>query len=178
MRGVAPLLLSGAAIVAAGCGSSSTASSPAAQRLQREDLVAVTRALKSAGDSVGTEAASAKTAWRLIANGLPARASTARAPVAAAASEAAKLRVPALLKEAQATSLTGPGAQLAGLFRAYAVLSKRGWTLTGAAIDQIEHGSPATARFARENVALYIESVYDGHFSLAQIGKKLTDNYR
>ena len=34
------------------------------------------------------------------------------------------------------------------------------------------------ARFARENAALYIESVYDGHFSLAQIGKKLLDGYR
>ena len=44
--------------------------------------------------------------------------------------------------------------------------------------DQIEHGSPAGARFARENVALYIESVYDGHFDLAQIGKQLSDGYR
>ena len=43
---------------------------------------------------------------------------------------------------------------------------------------QIEHGSPASARFARENVALYIESVYDGHFDLAQIGKKLPAAYR
>ena len=37
---------------------------------------------------------------------------------------------------------------------------------------------PAGARFARENVALYIESVYDGHFDLAQIDKHLTDGYR
>ena len=35
-----------------------------------------------------------------------------------------------------------------------------------------------SARFARENVALYIESVYDGHFALAQIGKQLLDGYR
>ena len=50
--------------------------------------------------------------------------------------------------------------------------------MIGAAIEQIEHGSPAGARFARANVALYIDSVYDGHFSLAQIGKKLLDGYR
>ena len=31
--------------------------------------------------------------------------------------------------------------------------------------------------FARANVALYIESVYDAHFTLAQIGKKVLDGY-
>jgi hypothetical protein len=42
----------------------------------------------------------------------------------------------------------------------------------------MEHGSPAAARFARENVALYIESVYDAHFTLAQVGKALLTGYR
>ena len=46
-----------------------------------------------------------------------------------------------------------------------------------AAIDAIEHGSPTGARFARANAALYIDSIYDGHFSLAQLGKKLLDGY-
>ena len=32
--------------------------------------------------------------------------------------------------------------------------------------------------FAHENVALYIESVYDAHFTLAQVGRKLHDGYR
>jgi hypothetical protein len=30
---------------------------------------------------------------------------------------------------------------------------------------------PAAARFARANVDLYIESVYDAHFTIAQLGK-------
>ena len=35
----------------------------------------------------------------------------------------------------------------------------------------------AAARFARANVDLYIESVYDGHFELAQIADKLHKGY-
>jgi hypothetical protein len=82
------------------------------------------------------------------------------------------------VEEDQAASLTGPGSQLAGLLWTFDRLATRGWTLIGAALQQLELGSPAGARFARENVALYIESVYDGHFVLAQIGKQLRDGYR
>ena len=45
--------------------------------------------------------------------------------------------------------------------------------MIGAAVYQIEHGTPPRARFARENVPLYIDSVYDAHFGLGQIGKQL-----
>jgi hypothetical protein len=86
--------------------------------------------------------------------------------------------VPAPLREGQATTLTGPGAQIAGLFQGFHGLAANGWRMIGAAIDAIGHGSPAAARFARANVALYVESVYDAHFSLAQIGKKLQAGYR
>ena len=44
----------------------------------------------------------------------------------------------------------------------------------------IEHAlrrAPGAA-FARANSPLYIESVYDGHFGLAQIGKNLLAGYR
>jgi hypothetical protein len=162
-----------------GCGG--TSSTPAELRLQREDLIAVSRALVSVERPIAIEVAAAKRAWPLIANGLPAGAAalaSTRAPVAAAATSAARIPTPPVLGETQADSLTGAGAGLAGLFRNYIGLTTRGWTLTGAAIDQIEHGSPAAARFARKNVGLYIESVYDGHFDLAQIGKHLTDGYR
>jgi hypothetical protein len=161
-----------------GCGGKS--STPAELRLQREDLVAVSRALATVERPVAIEVAAAKRAWPLIANGLPTGAkalASTRARVAAATTSAAKIPTPPALGEAQADSLTGAGAGLAGLFRNYIGLTTRGWTLTGAAIDQIEHGSPASARFARENVGLYIESVYDGHFDLAQIDKHLTDGY-
>jgi hypothetical protein len=162
-----------------GCGS--TSSTPAELRLQREDLVAVSKALATVERPITIEVGAAKRAWPLIANGLPTGAgslASTRAPVTAATTSASRIPTPPVLGEAQADSLTGAGAELAGLFRNYIGLSTRGWTLTGAALEQIEHGSPASARFARENVGLYIESVYDGHFDLAQIGKHLTDGYR
>jgi hypothetical protein len=165
--------------VLSGCGGPHR--SPAELRLEREDLVAVSRALKSVEVPVAVELAAAKRAWPLVVDGLPSDAQTleaSRAPIAAAAAAARMIPTPSLLSEARAVSLTGPGSPLAGLFRDYTGLVTRGWTLIVAAIDQIAHGSPASARFARENVALYIESVYDGHFDLAQINKHLTDGYR
>jgi hypothetical protein len=178
VRSAALLLTVVAAIVATGCGTG-RAASPAELRLQREDLIAVGRALKTAETPVISEVASAKVAWRLVANGLPASISPATRPsIDTAAESAAKIQLPALLGEVQSASLTGPGSQLAGVFRTFTRLTTRGWKLIAAAVEQIEHGSPASARFARENVALYIESVYDGHFDLAQIDKKLRSAYR
>jgi hypothetical protein len=172
------LLLGGIAVVAAGCGGSASPS-PAALRLERQDLAVVGRALEDSESSVGSEVAAARRAWPLVANGLPSDATAISSlPIAAAAHSARRVKVPLPLQEAQAVSLTGPGAQLAGLFGTYAALATRGWSLIVAAIEEIKRGSPASARFARENVALYIESVYDGHFTLAQIGKKLLDGYR
>jgi hypothetical protein len=172
------LILSGALITVTGCGGTGGASSAAELRLQREDLVAVSRALQAVERPVAREVAAAKVAWPLIANGVPtARASIARPSIAAAGENAAKVKLPGLMEEAQAASLTGPASQLAGLFRTFDGLVSRGWRLIGAESQEIQHGSPAGARFARENIALYIESVYDGHFAVAQIGKKLSDGY-
>ena len=177
-RFAALLLLSGVAIGAGGCGSGTTAT-PAALRLAREDLAAVCRALSGAEPSVGREVSATKAAWPLVVNGLPAdTAAISRPAIQAAAERAAELSVPALFEEHQAASLTGPGSGLASLFRGYSSLATRGWQLIGAAIEEIEHGSPAATRFARANVALYIESVYDAHFDLAQIGRQLLAGYR
>ena len=82
------------------------------------------------------------------------------------------------MSKAQSRSLTGPAAGIAGLFRTFSGLTERGWTLTGAAAGEIESGSPIAVRFARENVALYIDSVYDGHFDAALIGKSLLAGYK
>jgi hypothetical protein len=177
VRGAARLLLCAVAIAAAGCGTN--APSPAAARLRREDLIAVSRALQGTESSVLKEVAATRAAWPLVVNGLPTDAlASARAPIAAALRSAEGIQTPALFEEAEARSLTGPAAQLAGLFHLFSTLAQRGWQLIGAAIDQIEHGSATSARFARENVALYIDSVYDGHFDLAQIGKHLRTGYR
>jgi hypothetical protein len=147
--------------------------------LQRQDLAAVSRALAASQSSVGQAVADGKRAWPLVVNGVSGDMSaTPRLFIAAAGASAAMVKVPPLLEEAQAVSLTGPASQLAGLFRDYSGLTSRGWKMIAASIDQIEHGPPASARFARDNVALYIESVYDGNFTLAQIGKQLREGYR
>jgi hypothetical protein len=178
MRVAAPLLLLLGVLTTAGCGGGGAATSPAALRLQREDLVAASHALQSVEQPVAHEVASTKTAWRLIANGLPARTiAIARPSILAAAESTKSIKQPGLFEESEAASLTGPASQLAGLFSTFSGLASRGWQQIVATIDAIEHGSPADARFARENVAFYIDSVYDGHFSLAQIGKKLKDGY-
>jgi hypothetical protein len=153
------------------------ATSPRALTLQRQDLVAVSRALRESESPAAHELAATRRAWPLVANGLPADPRALVRPVAAATASAARVKLPALFEEAPAASLTGPGSGLAGLFRTYAGLATRGWQQVGAAVAQIDHGTPAAARFARENSPLYIESIYDAHFSLAQIGKQLARAY-
>ncbi|HEX3909945.1 MAG TPA: hypothetical protein VHW67_04490 [Solirubrobacteraceae bacterium] len=164
---------------AAGCGSTGKASTPAALKLQREDLASASRALQSVEVPVAHEVAATKAAWPLIANGLPDELGSVSQAQAVKTAElsAAALRLPALFGEAQVRTLTGPAAQIAGLFRSYALLSARGWKLLNASLAQSESGSPRVARFARENAPLYIESIYDAHFTLAQIGKKLVAAY-
>jgi hypothetical protein len=174
---LAALALSGAAFAVTGCGGGLTLT-PAATRLEREDFIAVCRALLSERAAVNGEVAATRAAWPLVADGLPAAiGSLPRRPIQAAGAQAARLALPALLRERTAASLTGPSSQLGGLLRTFYGLAARGWQMIGAAIAQIEHGTPLGARFARANVALYIDSVYDAHFSLAQLGKKVTAGY-
>jgi hypothetical protein len=172
------LVLATSALALGGC-SSKTSTDPALLRLERGDLAAVTRVLAAAAPGVKTEAAATKAAWPLIANGLPAdsHALPPRAAVRTAATAAAKLKTPALFEASAAASITGPGSQLAGAVRNSIALSTRGWQMIDFAVEQIEHGASTSARFARANVNLYIESVYDAHYSLAQIGKQLLAAY-
>jgi hypothetical protein len=171
--------VAGTAGLLAGCGGSSAgASTPAAERLQREDLVAVARGLRQAETSARTEMAAARIAWPLVANGLPAKIPPATLTALSAASRAARAIVlPPLMSKPQARSLTGPATGIAGLYQSFSGLTERGWTLTDASSEEIASGSPAASRFARENVALYIDSVYDGHFDGGLIGKSLLDAY-
>ncbi len=174
--GAARLLAGGAAtllasLAAAGCGSTGHASERGV-RLQREDLIASARALEQASPEVRREAAATKAAWPLVANGLPAAPAPAQsAKVAAAARAAAALKPPALFGELRAAELTGPAAGIAGTFRNFAGLSYRGWQMIGYALAAARGGRAAS--FARDNAALYIEAVYDGHFALSQTGKNL-----
>ena len=171
-------MLVAAATACAGCGGGED-ESQVARRLQREDLIAVSTALAQIEAPISRELSAAKAAWPGIANGLPGAVSPAlHARLAAAAAAAGALRLPMLLQGAQAVSLTGPAAQIASLVRSYTLLSTRGWSQILAALAQIRRGTAAQARFARANIALYIGSVYDGHFTLAQVGRKLLEGYR
>ncbi|MEA2209224.1 MAG: hypothetical protein QOF54_1701 [Solirubrobacteraceae bacterium] len=166
--------------LAIGCAGASHPPTPAALKLEREDLIATSQALLEMKAPVARAVAATKSAWPLIANGLPSQidAVWSSAAVARAVESSAQLRLPALFSEVQARTLTGPASQIAGLFRSYCVLDARAWKLLHASLAQIRMAAPVATRFARENAPLYIESVYDAHFTLAQIGKKLRAGYR
>jgi hypothetical protein len=178
LRRAALLLVGGAAVVfgaagASGCGSASH-STQTGLRLQREDLIAASHALERATGEVAAETAATKAAWPLIANGLsPGLGPAGEAKIAAAARAAAALKLPSAFGELQAARLTGPAASIAGAFRSFAGLSGRGWQMIQYSLGSERSGTGAAASFARRNVGLYIESVYDAHFGLSQIGKKL-----
>ncbi len=171
-RKAAALLAAGAALAAAGCGSGRS-SSTADLRLQREDLIATARALSQARPEAASEVAATKAAWPLVANGLPAGGRSV-AQISSATRRARALRLPSLFTEQRAAGLTGPGSSLAGTYRNYVGLTGTGWTM----IDHALAAPAAGASFARANSPLYIESVYDAHFGLAQIGKNLLAGYR
>jgi hypothetical protein len=172
------LLLSCAALAVAGCGKSSS-TSPAELALEREDLVFVARALQSAATQANAEVAATKAAWPQIAHGLPRRSSHLSSPqIDAAIESAGRLDLPTLLEEQHSAALTGPAYGIAGLYRAYSSLAQHSWQMIAASIAQIEHGSPAAAAFARANVALYIDGIYDAHFGLGQIAKQLPPAYK
>jgi hypothetical protein len=140
--------------------------------------VIVSHALAQLEGQAGAEVRASRAAWPFVYAGLPpGRRGLYRPEVAVAVEAAARLELPVLFQERPAAALTGPASNIAGLYRTFAELAGRGWQMIGAAIYQAEHGGPSAARFARDNVALYIESVYDGHFALAQISKQLRKAY-
>jgi len=162
----------------AGCGKPRTAV-PAEARLEREDLVAVAHALRSAEGGVEREVAAARAAWPFLIGGIPTRqTATARSRIEAAVRAAGELPLPALLDEGQAAALTGPGSPLAGRYRDFQELCSTSWRLIGDALAEIERGPASAARFARANVALYIEGVYDAQYSLGETGMEMLAAYK
>jgi hypothetical protein len=177
---MAAIALSLAALgtAAAGCGSSSTPP-PAQLALEREDLAFVCQTLARLEGQAGAEVRATRAAWPQVLGGLAPRRRGLYTPAIEDAVEAAqRLSLPQLFQERPAAALTGPASNIAGLYRTFAELAGRGWQMIAASIYEIEHGSPSAARFARANVPLYIESVYDGHFALAQISKALVKGYK
>jgi hypothetical protein len=163
-------------VALAGCGRGRTAT-PAEARLEREDLVVVAHALRSAEEPVDREVAAARSAWPLLVDGLPRSISASvRARIGAAVQAAARLPLPALLGEREAAALTGPASPLAGRYRDFQQLCSDSWRLIGDALAEVRRGG-AAARFVRATAPLYIEGIYDSHYSLAETGKELLAAY-
>jgi hypothetical protein len=166
-----------ALLVAGGCGSGSSGTQ-ASRRLQREDLIASVHVLAKAQPAVAAEAAASRAAWPLVANGVPSELSAAdRARITAARHGVDGLHVPGIFGQHKAAGLTGPGAALAGAYDGFVGLSWTGWRMLDFTLKAAEKGGSA-ASFERANAPLYIESIYDGHFNLSQVGKKLLAGYQ
>ena len=176
-RRAAALVALGLALAAgSGCGSSSE-STQADTRAQRHDLVVAAHALAGAQAATTKEVAATKAAWPLVSHGLPSQLSASdRAKIAAAHADTNGLHLPSLFGQARSHGLTGPAASVAGAYDGYVGLSWTGWKMIEAALKASAAGG-TRASFARANSPLYIESVYDGHFSVSQIGKKLVEGY-
>ncbi len=171
-----------AAVVIAGCGGKPPR--PAELRLERNDLALLGALLQRLQAPVHREVPAARAVWPTLSRGLPpGRVPAAlRLGVAAAGARARAVALPAFVTTPNL--LTGPAASIGALLKDYALLTQRGWRLTGAAITANPQspaatgGSVAAARFLRANAGLYIYCIYDGHFDLSLIGKALPAAYR
>ncbi len=75
--------------------------------------------------------------------------------------------------------LTGPAAGIAALLKGYTVLVQRGWGFIATAAAPPPHtGGRDAMSFLHANSGLYIYCIYDGHYDLSLMGKKLLDAYR
>lgn len=163
----------------AGCGGKVRSVTPAEAKLEREDLVAVARALRTVEPAVSGELTTARRAWPLLIYGLATPVSERERERILLAQEAAgRLPLPPLLAEREAAALTGPASPLAGRYRDFQQLCSESWRQIAVALHQSEAGPVAASRFARANVALYIEGVYDAHYSLAETGRAVADAYQ
>ena len=152
------------------CSSSAKTWSPSAARCSAREPAGRARGRRHQGRL----AARSRTACRPT----PARA-RARAiqPRPARAPRSSPCR--ALFEEAQAATLTGPGRQLGGPVpqlraprHARLAADRRGDRADRTRLARRPRASRA------KTSALYIESVYDAHFTLAQIGKQLRAGYQ
>lgn len=164
---IATALITAAAL--AGCGSHP--SRTAGLRLERTDLARLGHALRRLESPVHAEVAAARTAWPALVGGLPPASTPAtRHAIASAAALAETLALPRfVLVEG---GLTGPAAGVGGLLKSYTVLTRRGWQFLTAA------SRTGRASFLRANSGLYVYCVYDGHFELSVLGKRLQAAYR
>lgn len=159
-----------------GCGSGGSNVSRREYALERAQFEQVADELREVQGAVRHEVATSRSAWPLIYNGLPSRMSPRlQSSVKAASDVAGALPAPRFM--AQQATLTGPASGIAGLYEDYDRLAERGWRLTETTVSGILNGPRSVASFVRANSPLYIDSIYDGHFDLSLIGKKLLEGY-
>lgn len=173
---VAILALGAVVVAIAGCGSGESDISRREYALERAQFEQVTDELSEVQSAVHHELASSRAVWPLIYDGLPERMSARlQAGVRAASAVAGALPAPQFM--AKQATLTGPASGIASLYEDYDRLVERGWRLTETGLAGIVSGPVSVQRFVRANSSLYIDAIYDGHFDLSLIGKKLLDGY-
>jgi hypothetical protein len=161
----------------AGCGSGESRTSRREYALERAEFEQVADELREVQGAVRHEVSASRAVWPLIYNGLPKRMSARlQSGVKAASDVAGALPAPSFM--AKQATLTGPASGIAGLYEDYDRLAERGWRLTETGVSGIVSGPISVARFVRANSSLYIDAIYDGHFDLSLIGKKLLDGYK
>jgi hypothetical protein len=137
----------------------------------------VAEELREVQGAVRREVSTSRQVWPLIYNGLPRRiGARLQAGVRAASAVAGDLPAPRFMS--RQANLTGPASGIAGLYEDYDRLVERGWRLTETGVAGIASGPVSVASFVRANSSLYIDAIYDGHFDLSLIGKKLLDGYK
>jgi hypothetical protein len=165
------------ALALAGCGKHTPRA--AALRIERADLVLLAHTLRGLEAPIHGEVAAARAAWPELVGGIPRDVSRAtRLQIETANVRASAIPIPAFLDIEG--GLTGPAAGLGALLKDYARLAQRGWRVTASATAASAHErrSPAAVSFLRANSGLYIYCVYDGHYDLSLIGRKLQDAYK
>ncbi|HEX5307761.1 MAG TPA: hypothetical protein VFW38_01640 [Solirubrobacteraceae bacterium] len=174
---VAAAILALCAIVSvASCGSGESSISRREYALERAQFEQVADELGEVQLAVHREVAASRAVWPLIYNGLPSHMSLRlQGGVKAASAVAGALPAPRFMSKQ--SNLTGPASGIAGVYEDYDRLAERGWRLTETGVSGIVAGPVSVERFVRANSPLYIDAIYDGHFDLSLIGKKLLDGY-
>lgn len=141
----------------------------------RAQLALVSKELYAIEGQVNREVAASKAAWPLIASGLPAKVDRhLLSAVSTASAAASALPSPKFLKFIH--ELTGPAARIAHAYLGFMLLSSHGWAHVLATAEAISKGQSA-ATFDRATSGLYIDSIYNGSFTLSLIGEKVFNSY-
>ncbi|MDE3069633.1 MAG: hypothetical protein KGJ43_02775 [Acidobacteriota bacterium] len=180
------------ALLACGVVSACSAShrpSAAALRTRGADLAQAAHALLALEGPVAREVAASRAAWPLIAYGLVHRRlrKSARQQEVGALSPAGRRAIALAAQRARelphtlmanAETLTGPAAAMAGYYEYFSGLASNGWAQIDAAAGVLASGPAAARAFERANVNTFVIAVWDAHFDLSLIPKTMRAAYK